>query len=117
MSCLHNVLNVPQVEELLGLHNRSSQQMKFEVAEKQQSVQTVHKFVQQCWFFQSETITNKFADQADNIAPFTNPFSFPKEKINQLEVNVGFLTINLKCSSVLKSRFAELPVIPTENSI
>ncbi len=64
---------------ILGLHNRSSQQLKFEVAEKQQ---TVHKFVQQCWFFQSEAITSKFADQADNIAPFTNPFSFPKEKIN-----------------------------------
>jgi len=57
----------------------TSQQLKFEVAEKQQ---TAHKFVQQCWFFQSEGITSKFADMADNIALFTNPFSFPKEKIN-----------------------------------
>ena len=82
MSCLHNVLNVLQMAELLGiicLHNRSSQQFKFEVAEKQQ---TVHKYVQQCWFFQSEAITSKFADQADNISPITNPFPFPKEKIN-----------------------------------
>jgi len=52
--------------------------LKFEVAEKQQ---TVHKFVQQYWFFQSEAVTSKFADQADNIAPFTNLFSFPKEKV------------------------------------
>ena len=66
---------------ILDLHNRSSQQLKFEVAEKQQ---TAHTFVQQCWFFQSEAITSspKFADQADNIAPFTNPFYFHKEKIN-----------------------------------
>jgi len=56
-----------------------NEQLKFEVAEKQQ---TVHKFVQQCWFFQSEAITRKFADQADKIALFTNPFSFLKEKIN-----------------------------------
>ena len=77
---IHNVLNVLQVAELLGilgLHNRSSQQMKFEVAEKQQTVQ---KFVQQCWFFESEALTSKFADQADNIAPFTNPFPFPKDQ-------------------------------------
>jgi len=64
---------------ILDLHNRSSQQLKFEVAEKQQ---TADKFVQQCWFFQTEAITSKFADQANNIAPFTNPFCFPKEKIN-----------------------------------
>ena len=63
---------------ILGLHKESSQQLKFEVAEKQQ---TVNKFVQQCWFFHSEAKTSKFADQADNIAPFTNPFYFPKEKI------------------------------------
>ena len=50
----------------------------FEVAEKQQ---TVNKFVQQCWFFHSEAKSSKFADQADNIARFTNPFYFPKEKI------------------------------------
>jgi len=48
-------------------------------AEKQQ---TVHKFVQQCWFFQSEVITSKFGNQSDKIVPFTNPFSFPKEMIN-----------------------------------
>ena len=53
---------------ILGLHNRSSQQLKFEVAEKQQTV----KFVQQCCFFHSEATISKFADQADNIAPFTN---------------------------------------------
>ena len=56
---------------ILGLHKRSSQQLKFEVAEKQQ---TVNKFVQQCCFFHSEATTSKFADQADNIAPFTNHF-------------------------------------------
>ena len=79
MSCLHNILNVLQMAELLGildLHNRSSEQLQFQVAKKQQ---TVHKFMQECWFFQSEArpITSKFSDQADNIAPFTNPFSFP----------------------------------------
>jgi len=40
---------------ILGLHNRSSQQLKFEVAQKQQ---TVNKFVQQCWFFHSEAKTS-----------------------------------------------------------
>ena len=64
---------------ILGLHNRLSQQLKVEVAEKQQ---TVKKFVQQCWFFHREARTSKFADQADNIAPFTNPFYFPNEMIN-----------------------------------
>ena len=49
---------------ILGLHNRSSQQLKFEVAEKQQ---TVHKFVQHCMFFQSEAITSKFADQETTL--------------------------------------------------
>jgi len=38
------------------------------IPEKQQ---TVYKFVQQCWFLKSEDITSKFADQADNIVPFT----------------------------------------------
>jgi len=46
------------------------------ITEKQQ---TVHKFVQQCCFFQSKAITSKFADQADNIAHFKNPFFFLKE--------------------------------------
>jgi len=73
--------------ELLGIlcqHYRSSQQLKFEVIEKQQ---TVHKFVQQCCYFQSEARTSKFADQADNVGPFTKSFYFLKEKISYLEVN------------------------------
>jgi len=70
---------------ILGQHNGSSQQLKFEVVEKQQ---TGHKFVQQCSFFQSEARTSKFADQADKIAHFTNPFYFPKETLNSLEVNL-----------------------------
>ena len=64
---------------ILNLHNRCSQQLKFEIAEKRHSEQTAHNFVQQCWFFQREAITSKFAYQADNIAPFTNPFSFHKK--------------------------------------
>ena len=68
---------------ILGLHNRSSQQLKCEVVEKlQRSNKFVHKFVQQCWFFQSKARTSKIADQADNIAHLVNPFYFPKEKIN-----------------------------------
>jgi len=38
---------------ILGKHNRLSQQLKFEVAEKQQTVQ---KFVRQCCFFQSKLL-------------------------------------------------------------
>jgi len=38
--------------------------------------------VKQCCFFQSKAIANKFADQADNIAHFTNLFFFLKEKFN-----------------------------------
>jgi len=63
---------------ILGLHNRLSQQLKVEVAEKQQ---TVKKFVQQFRFFRSEARTSRSADQAKNITPFTNPFYFPKENI------------------------------------
>jgi len=44
--------------------------------------QIVHKFVQQCRFFQSKARTSQIADQADNIAHFANPFYFSKEKIN-----------------------------------
>src|SRR6218665_3636487 len=73
------VLLMAELLDILGLHNRSSQQLKSEVAEKQE---TVHKFVQQCCFFESEARTSKFADQADNIASFTNPlFSQIKDQL------------------------------------
>ena len=90
MSCLLlQKLNVLQIMNgKITWHSWStSQQLKFEVVEKQQ---TVHKFVQQCTcsFFQSEARTSKFADQADKIAHFTNPFYFPKETLNSLEVNL-----------------------------
>ena len=60
---------------------------------------------------------SEFADQADNIALFTNPFIFPEEKINCLEESFQLEIIDLKCNSVLKSRFAELPVIPTADDM
>ena len=60
---------------------------------------------------------SEFANQADNIALFTNPFIFPEEKINCLEENLQLEIIDLKCNTVLKSRFAELPVIPTADDM
>jgi len=77
---------------ILGEHYRSSQQLKFKVTEKQQ---TVHKFVQQCCFFQNEYRTSNLQIRHTTLPllqSFTNPFYFPKEKINYTEVNLKFKT-------------------------
>lgn len=60
---------------------------------------------------------SEFADQTDNVALFTNPFNFPDERINCLDENLQLEIIDLKCNSVFKSRFAELPVIPTADDM
>ena len=60
----------------------ASQQLKFQFVDEPQ---TIHKFVQQCCFFQSEarTIRPKFTAQAANIA-HTSPTTFPKKTINYM---------------------------------
>jgi len=72
--------------------------------------------VPQCCVFLSETGTSKLADQAGNIAPFTKPFYFLKGIINYPEVNLKLKIIDAKCNLLLKSQFAELPVVPTANN-
>jgi len=70
------------IEELLGIlgqHNRSTQQLKFEVVKKQQ---TVCKFVQQCCFFQSEARTNSLTLQIRQtiLLILQTPSTFPKKR-------------------------------------
>lgn len=60
---------------------------------------------------------SQFLAETNNITLFTNPFAFPDDKINLLDENLQLEIIDLKCNSVLKSKFAELPVLPSADDM
>ena len=60
-----------------------------------------------------ETRFSEFAAEENNVALFTNPFTFPEENIASLNVNIQLELIDLKNNSVLKGRFNETPPVPT----
>lgn len=64
-----------------------------------------------------ESRFSQFTAEANNVALFTNPFVFPDDKINTFEENLQLEIIDLKCNSVLKGRFAELPVVPSASDM
>jgi len=51
----------------------------------------------------------EFETEQDNVILFTNLFIFPGDKICTLEPNLQQEVIDVKCSSVLKSKFMEIP--------
>ena len=55
---------------------------------------------------------SEFAAEENNIALFTNPFTFPEERISLLNADLQLEVIDLQSHSVLKCRFSELPAIP-----
>ena len=60
-----------------------------------------------------QTRFNKFKAEEYNVALFSNPFTFPDDKIGALEKNLQLKVIDLKCNTVLKGRYAELSAIPS----
>lgn len=54
---------------------------------------------------------SEFAAEENNIALFTNPFTFPEERISLLNADLQLEVIDLQSHSVLKCRFSELPAI------
>ena len=59
-----------------------------------------------------QTRFNQFKAEEDNVALFSNPFTFPNDKIGVLQKDLQLELIDLKCNIVLKGRFAELPPVP-----
>lgn len=64
-----------------------------------------------------KTRFSEFDAEQDNVILFTNPFSFPLDKICMLEPNLQQEVIDVKCNSVIRSKFLEIPASPTLNDM
>ena len=58
----------------------------------------------------------EFETEQDVIL-FTNPFVFPGDKICTLEPNLQQEVIDVQCSSVLRSKFMEIPASPNSKDM
>ena len=63
-----------------------------------------------------ETFQSKFAEfhsEQDNVLLFSNPFTFPEARISSLDVGQQLEVIDVRCDTVLKGRFYEMPAVPS----
>lgn len=59
----------------------------------------------------------EFETEQHNVMLFTNPFVFPDDKLCSLEPNLQQEVIDVKCSSVLRSKFMEIPASPNSKDM
>lgn len=60
---------------------------------------------------------SEFDAEQDNVILFTNPFAFPENKICMLEPNLQQEVIEVKCNSIIRSKFMEIPASPTSKDM
>lgn len=63
-----------------------------------------------------ETFQSKFAEfhsEQDNVLLFSNPFTFPEARISSLDVGLQLEVIDVRCNTILKGRFYEMPAVPS----
>ncbi|XP_076373031.1 general transcription factor II-I repeat domain-containing protein 2-like [Tachypleus tridentatus] len=58
-----------------------------------------------------------FAKEEDCMLAFINPFSLTEQNILKMPSNIQMELIDLKANSVLKSKFNELPSLPSESGM
>jgi hypothetical protein len=60
---------------------------------------------------------SEFSAEENNVALFTNPFSFSSEKVDLLDDNLQMEVIDLKCNFTLRGRYDELSAVPSASEM